>query len=173
MSYSNGNKGTNSARTASSPHNDGPFTAAENSGAAAAVLPLLGYRTCWSRSMPVKSASGSVLSSLSASGSPVTYRAMFAQTLDERIGRRPDAQPSSNDVGQTFVPRHPGLFDVDLRQNPVEPSGQPPVGLARQLHRRRYEDHSNDRSVDENGDCHTQPNHLDRRIRVGHERRED
>ena len=61
-------------------------------------------------------------------------------------------------------------FDVDVRQQPVEPAGQPPVGVAEQLHRRRHQHHADDGGVDQHGDGQAEAEHLDHDVRRQHER---
>ena len=43
-------------------------------------------------------------------------------------------------------------LEVEVREDPVEPARQPPVGPAEEAHRRRHEDHAHERGVEEHGD---------------------
>src|SRR4051794_26233014 len=64
-------------------------------------------------------------------------------------------------------------FDVQPGENAVDPPREPPVGLAQQLHRRRYEHHADDGGVDEHRGGESQTEQLEHAVVAEHERHED
>src|SRR5947207_1618625 len=62
-----------------------------------------------------------------------------------------------------------GRLDAHARQDAVEPLRDPPVPVPQQLHRRRHENQSDDRRVEEHGDREAESEELDGSVVAEHE----
>ena len=69
--------------------------------------------------------------------------------------------PAGDGLGQLGRPRHGGRLDVHMGQGAVQPTGQPPVGPAEEVHEGRYEHGPDDEGVEQDGGGKADPHLLD------------
>lgn len=67
--------------------------------------------------------------------------------------------------GERSRPRWRG-FQVEAGNRPVQPAGEPPVGITEQLHDRGDQDHADQGGVDEDGDGQAEAEHVEDAHRV-------
>src|SRR4029450_10655992 len=85
---------------------------------------------------------------------------------------RPDRHWGLADGGLTYAELFVGdlmALDVDVGQQTVEPSGEPPVAVAEEFHGGRDQDHPDDGGVNEDRGGQSDPEHLAEDVDAEHE----